>query len=369
MDKISYSIVLKNKTRDSAKWYGRIRQNGKERLIPISQVKAEAERWLRRVQLAYDEACDLEEHHEPIPVEITEAILTVDSTPVIARKRGSEGVLSLRSVVDRWEAKMRLEGKSERTISNYTRICREIFDLNLPLTSLNKDLIDQIMASKAHLKSASRRHVAEMLKVLVKFCMEEYALPGSTLMAIPNIKAIHEERPCWTREEMQRIIAEIEHPNESVQEQFKLYCTMLAAIGCRQGEGALVRWEDYKDGCITFRATTTKSRTARTVPVPFSVQKGLAKWLRPSGLIFDLIPTTQSGRYTILKRALDKLGLPGSLHTFRHSASTLLYKSCNDLKACSQVLGHDPATALRYYQQTRGAEELRRVVDVDLPSW
>ena len=369
MDKISYSIVLKNASRKSAKWYGRIRQNGRERLVPISQVKAEAERWLRRVQLAYDEACDLEEHHEPIPPEITEAILTVDSTPVIARKRGSEGVLSLREAVDRWEAKMRLEGKSERTIANYMRICKEIFDLSLPVTALNKDLIDKIMASKAHLKSASRRHVAEMLKVLVKFCMEEYALPGSTLMAIPIIKAIHEERPCWTREEMQRIIAEIEHQNESVQEQFKLYCTMLAAIGCRQGEGALVRWEDYKDGCITFRATTTKSRTARTVPVPFSVQKGLAKWLRPSGLIFDLIPTTQSGRYTILKRALDKLGLPGSLHTFRHSVSTLLYKSSNDIKACSQILGHGPQVALAYYQQTRGAEELRKIVDIDLPSW
>lgn len=369
MEKISYSIVLKNKTRDSAKWYGRIRQNGKERLIPISQVKAEAERWLRRVQLAYDEACDLEAHHEPIPPEITEAILTVDSTPVIARKRGSEGVLSLREAVDRWEAKLRLIGRSERTISNYMRISREILDLSLPVTAFNKELIDKIMARKAHLKSASRRHVAEMIKVLAKFLIEEFNIQPSILKYIPNIKAIHEERPCWTREEMQRIIASIEHPNESVQEQFKLYCTLLAAVGCRQSEGAAVRWEDYKDGCLTFRATTTKSRTARTVPIPYSVQMGLAKWLRPSGLIFDLIPTTQSGRYTILKRALDKLGLSGSLHTFRKSVSTLLYKSCNDIKACSQILGHGPQIALAYYQATRGPEELRKIVDVDLPSW
>ena len=369
MDKICYSIVLKIASRKSAKWYGRIRQNGRERLIPISQVKAEAERWLRRVQLAYDEACDLEEHHEPIPPEIAEAILTVDSTPVIARKRGSEGVLSLRSVVDRWEAKMRLEGKSERTIANYTRICREIFDLNSPLTDLNKNLIDSIMARKAHLKSASRRHVAEMLKVLARFCIEEFNIQPSILKYIPNIKAIHEERPCWTKEQMILIISYIEHPNESVQEQFKLYCQMMAAIGSRQGETALLRWEDYQDGCVTFRADTTKARVARTVPVPYSVQMGLAKWLRPSGLIFDLIPTTQSGRYTILKKALDKAGLPGSLHTWRHSASTLLYKASNDLKAVSQILGHDPATALRYYQATRGPQELRRVVDVDLPSW
>ena len=372
MEKISYSVVLKNKNRASAKWYGRIRQPGKpEKLVPIGPDKAQAERWLRRVQLAYDEACDLEAHHEPVPPELAEAVLTVDSTPVIARKRGSEAVLTLGSVVDRWEAKMRLEGKSERTIANYTRICREIFNLSLPVTSLDKECIDRIMASKANLKSSSRRHVAEMLKGLYRFCMFEYGLPARVLQAIPSIKAVPDERPCWDLQKIRAIIEAVEHPNESVRRQFQLYLKVLAQTGARQGECSELRWENLNlDYTITFPAAITKTRTARVVPIPRSLYQELMQWHRPQGLIFDLIPRTQSGRYSLLKKALDKVGLPGSLHTFRKTASTMMYYGCGDIKACSQILGHSAATALTYYQRTRRVDELRRVIelnDIDRP--
>ena len=372
MEKIVYSIVLKNKNRASAKWYGRIRQPGKpEKLVPIGPDKAQADRWLRRARLAYDEAVDLEAHHEPIPPEISEAILTVDSTTVIARKRGSEAVLTLGSVVDRWEAKMRLEGKSERTIANYTRICREVLPMGQPLTTLDKDLIDRIMMSKAHLTSSSRRHVAEMLKGLYRFCMFEYGLPAKVLQAIPSIKAVSDERPCWTLQEIKAVIGAVEHPNESVRRQFQLYLKVLAQTGARQGECADLRWENLNvDYTITFPATVTKTRTTRVVPIPRSLYQELMQWHRPQGLIFDLVPRTQSGRYSLLKKALDKVGLPGSLHTFRKTASTHMYFSSGDIKGTSQILGHSAVTALTYYQRTRKVEELREIIelnDIDRP--
>ena len=365
MEKIVYSIVLKNKSRPSAKWYGRIRQPGKpEKLVPIGPDRAQAERWLRRVQLAYDEACDLEAHHEPVPPELAEAVLTVDSTPVIARKRGSEAVLSLREAVDRWEAHMRLIGRSEKTIAQYMRTCKEIFDLSRPVTSFDKECVDSIMARKAHLKSASRRHIAEMLKVLAQYCVLEFGLPATLLRDIPTIKAVQDELPCWTMENMEAVIQAVVHPNESVRKQFQLYLKTLAVTGCRQGEGADIRWEHVNmDMSITFPATITKTRTTRVVPIPKSLYDDLMKWHRPSGLVFDLIPRTQSGRYSLLKKALDRAGLTGSLHCFRRSASTLMYFGSGDLKGVSQLLGHNPATALRYYQRTRRVEELRKIVE------
>lgn len=365
MEKIAYSIVLKNKNRASAKWYGRIRQPGKpEKLVPIGPDKAQAERWLRRVQLAYDEACDLEAHHEPVPPEISEAILTVDSTPVVARQRGSEAVLTLREAVERWEAHMRLIGRSEKTIAQYMRTCREIFDLSRPVTSFDKACVDAIMARKAGLKSSSRRHVAEMLKVLAQYCVFEFGLPATLMQAIPTIKAVQDELPCWTMKDMKAIIQAVVHPNESVRKQFQLYLKTLAQTGCRQGEGADIRWEDVNlDYSITFPASHTKTRTTRVVPIPKTLYDELMLWHRPSGLVFDLIPRTQSGRYSLLKKALDKVGLSGSLHCFRRTASTMMYFSSGDLKGVSQLLGHNPATALRYYQRTRRVDELRRIVE------
>lgn len=376
MEKIRYSVVLKNKSTKTPKYYGRIRMRGQEKLIPLSPVKAEADLWLRKVQRYYDEAVDLEAENKDVPDSLLSKIVTVDSMPVLARKRASEGVLSLRDILDRWEAKMTMEGKSRHTVAQYMRLCREVLDLDLPVTAFDKEMIDGIMARKAHLKSASRRHIAETLKMLARYLIEEYGAPHSILLAIPRIKAISDERPCWTREEMQSVIGAIEHPNKAVEEQFKLYCEVLGSIGSRQGETADLRWEDYHDGCFTFRAETTKSRLPRTVPVPTRLQMKLGKIFEPSGLIFDKIPRTQSGRFSLLAKAIQKSGVcKGSLHTFRHTVSTLLYREgCRagsgwTLKDVSLVLGHDPLTAMKYYQATRGAEELRRLVDVDLPSW
>lgn len=81
-------------------------------------------------------------------------------------------------------------------------------------------------------------------------------------------------------------------------------------------------------------------------------------------LVFSAIPNSQAGRFSILAKAIKKSGMPvGGLHTFRHSASMYLYAHCQDLKAVSQLLGHSPETAMKYYQASRQADELRAMVD------
>ena len=78
----------------------------------------------------------------------------------------------------------------------------------------------------------------------------------------------------------------------------------------------------------------------------------------------------KSARLALLKRAMHRAGVEeGCLHTFRAAVSTLLYRDCEDIKAVSQILGHSASVALEFCQKTRGAEELRKVVDTDLPKW
>lgn len=201
------------------------------------------------------------------------------------------------------------------------------------------------------------------------FLRDEYGAQG-LLEAIPSIKVDTPARPCWTREEMQRIISCIECRDKVVQEQFKDYCTIMAAIGSRQGETYMLRWEDYSGACLRFRAENTKGRRERVVPVPGSVQERLAKRVQASGPMFPDIPKSQAGRFSMLRRAMKRAGVKeGGLHNFRRTVSTLLYLECQDIKAVSQVLGHSAAVAIEHYQRTRGVEELRRVVEPDLPKW
>lgn len=358
---IRYSIVLKNKNRKSAKWYGRIRQEGRERLLPLSENRAEAEQWLNQQKYLYGEY--------KAGRAGADAILTLDSTALLAHAPSTTEVITLRDCLDKWEAKRRLEGKREATLTAWGRALNMLVDPSMDVTDFKASHVKAAIEAKANLKPATRRFYSKALQSFVTFLRDEYGVQG-LVEAIPVIKVDKPTRPCWTRAEMQRIISCIECRDKVVQEQFKDYCTIMAAIGSRQGETYLLRWEDYSGGSLRFRAENTKGRRERVVPVPGSVQERLAKRVRASGPMFPDLPRSQAGRFSMLRRAMGRAGVKeGGLHTFRHAVSTLLYRECNDIKAVSQVLGHSAAVAIENYQQTRGAEELRRVVEPDLPKW
>ena len=80
---IRYSITLRNKKLKSPRWYGRIRQDGREKFLPMDS-RQEAERWLNEQKYRYGEytAGVLKENE----------ILTIDSTGVLARKQASNPI-------------------------------------------------------------------------------------------------------------------------------------------------------------------------------------------------------------------------------------------------------------------------------------
>ena len=82
MDKIKYSIIAKNKkVVKIPKLYGRIRDGKRERLVPLGRNPEEAQKWLKRAQRAYEEACDLEAEGKPIPPELLARVLPVEKIP------------------------------------------------------------------------------------------------------------------------------------------------------------------------------------------------------------------------------------------------------------------------------------------------
>ena len=172
------------------------------------------------------------------------------------------------------------------------------------------------------------------------------------------------EKGYWRMNEIYQIIEAVECRDKVMQEQIKVYFWMMATAGSRQGETALIRWGDIKDGCVTFRAETTKNNKTRVVPLDRRVLEMLERMPHEGERVFSAIPNSQAGRFSILSKAIKKSNMPkGGLHTFRHSASMYLYAHSQDLKAVSQLLGHSPETAMQYYQASRQTDELRNLVD------
>ena len=356
---VKYSITIRNKSRKSAKWYGRIRQDGHERFIPMNSRK-DAERWLNEQNYRYSEylAGELKD----------DEILSLDCTPVIARKRASEAVLTLRECLDRWEAKRRLEGKRETTIASYGRALHLMLDESKPVTEFDVPYIKSILEARAGLKAATRRFYSKALLSLVTFLEKEYGIKGLE-DALPSIKIDEGTKTFWSPQDMEEIILEIDCRDPEQTLQYREFYTLMREVGSRQGESGLITWADvYSDGkgggVVRFRGETTKNHKERVVPISFELWANLeARRGKPNELVFNAISPCQATRYGVLKRALDRLHLPGNQHTFRHSVAMAMYAKSKDIKGCAQLLGHGETTAMKYYLAARSLEELRELVD------
>lgn len=372
MEPIAYAAVLKNKGRPCCQYYGRIKQGNQQRLIPLhTKDKKEAELWAVAQRKLYRQIRELDEAGIPVPEELLAKLLTVNSTPVLARKQGSMGLVSFARVVDEWSGDMALRGRSPRTISLYVRNLGLFFKPHDTIDMVTVERLQQIMRSKAGLKSATRRSIAETLRQFCRFIEERYNMPHELAKSIPNITVVNSPRTCWSREELQSILGFVDHQDPDTKKEYLAYFTLMCAVGSRQGETAELRWEYYRDGCITFPAVSSKGGKSRTVPVPMSVQMLLAELVERDGPMFPRISrVTQASRYAVWAKAVLAAGCrPGGLHDIRRSVATWIYRTSGNLQAGAEILGHSPQVAMKHYLASHRPEELRKIIDLDLPGW
>ena len=345
MHKISYTIVKKNR-RPNAPWYLRRRETGQKDLdvnLGTSDRRV-AETELMRVKLAESEGSS-----SPL-----------DSL-AIRRKGLCEPVSVPGGVLERWETEMRVEGLREATVAKYTRAARLLVG-DRGADGLTPDFVRNVMAGTVNLKSNTRRSYANALGSLFRH-MGRHDLAA----ALPKVVSESGDRPWWTRQDMADIIAEVRSNTAERTIEYKDFFGIMATVGSRQGETAALRWDDLRDGVLTFRASTTKGKKERSVPIPtwLEAQIEARRPERYEGMpMFPYVGrANQATRFKVLSRALKELGLKGGLQTFRRSVSMILFKECKDIKAVAQLLGHSPAVALQYYQNSRGVEELRKIVE------
>lgn len=362
MEQINASVCVycKNAARlKHPQYYARVRYQGKTTDVPLhTESRDVAEAWVRLRRSELKRYNDYIACGEEPPSDLLAKL------PVFAQKGPSKAVSSLRQCYYGWELEMRRRGMRERSIQAYMKNIRLTVPLDEPLTSFTKDNARLWMAKHDQLKSATRKHYSVSLREFAKYLVEFHGLDPRITTGWPMIKVEQVEKGYWKMNEIYHIIEAVECKDKLCEQQMKAYLWLMATAGSRQGETALLRWSDFRDGCMTYRAEITKNNKTRFVPLDMRIIDMLSRLPKDGDLIFSHIPNSQAGRYSVLSKAIKRSGMPiGNLHKLRHSACMYLYSHCKDIKAVAQLLGHSASVSLQYYAKSREAEELRFLVD------
>lgn len=358
--KISYTYYAKY--RDHL--YCRVRQAGTKtfdvNLHTTDKVVAENFVKLRRSELELYNRYVLA--GETVPEEVERKLLRRGS-PVEGQKGTSGPVSLLTTAMDAWEQELRRRGKREATVASYTKQVRLTVPTGSSTADINRKSVRTWLAKHDAMKTATRKSYSVALREFVKFCIGEYGVDAEVLNDWPMTKVQQEEKGYWTMPQIYHLIEAVQCKNKDQEKCFKVWAWVLATTGARQGEAGLLKWSDYRDGSLTFRAENTKSNKTRRVPLDIRICQMIDSLPRKNQYIFADIPKGQAGRYAILAKAVKRSGVPhGGLHSLRHSACQWLYSHCSDIKAIAQMLGHSPAISLQHYIASRQADELRSIV-------
>lgn len=356
---IKYSAVLKNPRRASAKWYGRIRQDGRERFTPLyTQDPVEAQKWVKRMENVLFQVNEYEEAGRRVPDELLTRLVTVDKK-VFADRAMDVELDAPNSLVEKWEADLVARGFRRSSIDKYVRVPGALLGEGARVSSLTVEEVKEAFRKLGRLSDSTRKFYGNALRSFFMFLgrLDLYK-------AVPRVKVDETaDKVFWTEEDMLEICLTVTCGGAARTLQYRDYFSVLAACGCRNSELMAICWKDLTDATIRFPASATKLRKSRTVPIPFDLYAQLdARRGEPDQKVFDLVSPNPSARYNVLQRTLKKLGLKGGLHTFRRSRSALLYRKVGDIKVCAALLGDSPQVALRHYQDEVGVEQIRKAV-------
>ena len=154
---VKYSAVLKNPSRASAKWYGRIRQDGKERFTPLyTQDPAEAQKWVRRMENVLFQVNEYEDAGRPVPPELLAKLVTVDKKEV-AERAMNVPVDAPNSLVEKWEADLVTRGFRRTSIDKYVRIPGAVLGAGMRVNDLTTEHVREAFRKMGRLSDSTRK--------------------------------------------------------------------------------------------------------------------------------------------------------------------------------------------------------------------
>jgi integrase len=226
------------------------------------------------------------------------------------------------------------------------------------IDQVNLRLVDAFRAERASTSEAKTVHNDTVtIKQLVNFALRRRLIKEDTLQWLKLEIPKRTPQPFWSREEVNKIIAEARPP---YQDSFVL----LADTGMRIGELKWLTWDDIDllKSLIHIRSKDgwrPKSGDQRAVPMSARVKKLLKSLPKNRRWAFTARQTPRhpepgrqiSERRALehLKRVLKRLGLRGHLHTFRHSFISFAAYNGTSERVLRRWIGHVDPDILEWY--------------------
>lgn len=229
---------------------------------------------------------------------------------------------------------LRSERRSSKTMVKYEFVLGRLAALLRSrragsLLDLDLSAIDAYRKERVGASAAPKTIYTEtvIIRQLVKFALSRGLIDEDPLRGLRLAKPKPTPQPCWTPEEVERILG-------AATPAYREALTILADTGLRAGELVHLTWDDVdldrnlihvrpKDGW------TPKTGDQRSIPMSPRARATLAIRPRRGRWVFTAKPSGDDPKGTRrmsdrrlldgLRRVLDRLGLPGHLHTFRHA--------------------------------------------------
>lgn len=229
---------------------------------------------------------------------------------------------------------LRAEDRAAKTLVKYTRVFERVKELALErnikdLSGIDLKFMDAYrrLRSDEGAQAKTRYTESVVIRQLVNFAVTRDLLVTDPLKGLKLKKPKPTTQPCWTHAEKEQIL-------DASPDVIRPALTLLAETGMRFGELAWLTWDDVDSEANVLRIQAKqgwkpKTGDQRAVPISLAAQRVLAALPRRWSWVVTMPPSRrhpQAGRQwserrllATLKRVLKKVGLPGKLHTFRHS--------------------------------------------------
>jgi site-specific recombinase XerD len=261
------------------------------------------------------------------------------------------------TAIDRFRAYLERRQFSAHTVVNYTLDLRLFFaEVSVPLAQVSFREVDQFVERQHHDGRAwatiNRRLNA--LKHFFDFCMEQQLVRGNPVKPSHFVRRGHPLPKALSREQVQRLFAQIAHPMDRA-----LFLVILRC-GLRVSEVAALKLEQIDWEQQALHIAQGKGRKDRRVYMSpdavASVQQCLEQHpgARAQGYVFwnrkrAQHPLSVKAIQKKMERYAKAAGLTASCHSLRHTFASNLLEHGAEVVAIRDFLGHSQIASSERY--------------------
>ncbi len=259
---------------------------------------------------------------------------------------------------------LRAEGRAPKTLSKYTKVLGRVRELSRErkvkdLTGVDLAFVDAYRRKRTDDGIGPKTKYTEtvILRQLVNFALSRNMLGIDPLRGLKLKKPKPTPQPCWTLEQLNKILA-------AAPAHVRPALTLLAETGMRFGELAWLTWDDIDLDANVLRIRPKdgwkpKSGDRRAVPISTVARAILDALPRRWKWVVTMPASTthpEPGRQwterrllSALKQVLEGMGLPGKLHTFRHTFISNSLLNGTPVSVVKEWVGHVSQEMLNLY--------------------